>query len=55
MNRLPLWIVKYKLHGDQVRTLRAIIVSANNQSDARKVAQNMIPAANIIGGPQQIR
>jgi hypothetical protein len=47
------WIVKYKLPGDQVRTPREIIVSANSQSDAKKVAQAMIPSATILGGPQQ--
>ena len=47
------WIGKYKLPGDQVRTPREIIVSANSQSDAKKVAQAMIPSATILGGPQQ--
>ncbi len=49
------WVVKYKLPGDQVRTPREIIVTANSQADAKKVAQAMIPAAIILGGPQQVR
>lgn len=49
------WVVKYKLPGDQVRTPREIVVSATSQSDARKVAQAMIPEATILGGPQQLR
>ena len=49
------WVVKYKLPGDQVRTPREIIVRATKQSDAKKVAQAMIPSATILGGPQQVR
>lgn len=46
------WIVKYKLPGDQVRTPREIVVTANSQADAKRVAQAMIPGAIIVGGPQ---
>ena len=49
------WVVKYKLPGDQVRTPREIIVTAISQSDAKKVAQAMIPSAIILGGPQPVR
>ena len=49
------WVVKYKLRGDQVRTPREIIVRATTQSDAKKVAQAMIPSATILGEPQQVR
>ena len=49
------WVVKYKLPGDQVRTPREIIVSAISQSDAKKVAQAMVPSAIILGGPQPVR
>ena len=49
------WVVKYKLPGDQVRTPREIIVTATNQSDAKKVGQAMIPEAIILGGPQPLR
>ena len=49
------WVVKYKLPGDQVRTPREIVVRATTQSDAKKVAQAMIPSATILGGPQQVR
>ena len=49
------WLVKYKLPGDQVRTPREIIVTAISQSDAKKVAQAMIPSAIILGGPQPVR
>lgn len=49
------WVVKYKLPGDQVRTPREIIVTAISQSDAKKVAQAMIPCAIILGGPQPVR
>ena len=48
------WVVKYKLPDDQVRTLREVIVTAISQSDARKVAQAMIPSAIIMGGPQPV-
>ena len=49
------WVVKYKLPSDQVRTPREIIVTAISQSDAKKVAQAMIPFAIILGGPQPVR
>lgn len=49
------WVVKYKLLGDQVRAPREIIVRATTQSDAKKVAQAMIPSATILGGPQRVR
>ena len=49
------WVVKYKLPGDQVRMPREIIVTATNQSDAKKVGQAMISEATILGGPQQLR
>lgn len=44
--------VKYKLPGDN-RYL-GVIVEANNQCHAIKVAQAQIPSAKIIGGPQVI-
>ena len=46
------YIAQYKLKDDMVRTPRTIIVQAESQSDARKVAQAMLPFAIIIGGPQ---
>lgn len=49
------WVVRYKLPGDQVRTPREIVVRATTQSDAKKVAQAMIPEAQILGGPQPMR
>jgi|GEM_PF-810547 len=49
------WVVRYKLPGDQVRTPREIVVRATSQSDAKKVAQAMIPEAQILGGPQPLR
>lgn len=49
------WVVRYKLPGDQVRTPREIVVRATTQSDAKKVAQAMIPEAQILGGPQPLR
>ncbi|MFM7567750.1 MAG: hypothetical protein ACKO8O_03475 [Betaproteobacteria bacterium] len=49
------WVVKYKLPGDQVRTPREFVVHAATQSDAKKVAQSMIPEAIILGGPQPLR
>lgn len=48
----PLWIVKYKLPGDQVRTPREIEVRAKSSADAKRVAQAMVPSAIILGGPQ---
>ncbi len=49
------WIVKYTLPKDQVRTPRTITVTANSQSDAKRVAQAMLPGATIVGGPQPAR
>lgn len=49
------WVVRYKLPGDQVRTPREIIVVATTQSDARKVAEAMVPEATVLGGPQPLR
>ena len=49
------WIVKYTLPKDQVRTPRTITVTANSQSDAKRVAQAMVPCATIVGGPQPAR
>lgn len=44
--------VKYKLPGDN-RYLD-LVVEADSQSQAKKIAQVQIPSANIIGGPQPI-
>jgi hypothetical protein len=44
--------VKYKLPGDG-RYLE-VLVEADNQSQAKKIAQAQIPSAIIIGGPQPI-
>jgi hypothetical protein len=44
--------VKYKLSGD-TRYLE-LIVEADSQSQAKKIAQAQIPSAIIIGGPQPI-
>lgn len=43
--------VKYKIPGDN-RYLE-LIVEADSQSQAKKIAQAQIPSAKIIGGPQQ--
>lgn len=48
------WRVRYLLPTDQVRTHREIIVQAQSQSDAVRVAQAMIPGARIKGGPQPV-
>jgi hypothetical protein len=44
--------VKYKLLGDN-RYLE-LIVEADSQSQAKKIAQSQIPSAKIIGGPQPL-
>jgi len=44
--------VKYKLPGDN-RYLD-LVVEADSQSQAKRIAQAQIPSANIIGGPQPI-
>lgn len=44
--------VRYKIPGDG-RYLE-VIVEADSQSQARKIAQAQIPSAIIIGGPQPI-
>jgi len=44
--------VRYKLPGDN-RYLE-VVVEADNQSQANKIAQAQIPSAKIIGGPQPI-
>jgi hypothetical protein len=49
------WVVRYKFPEDQVRTPREIVVNASTQSDAKKVAQAMIPQAQILSGPQPVR
>ena len=49
------WAVRYKLPGDQVRTPREIVVQATTQSDAKRVAEAMIPEATILGGPRPLR
>jgi hypothetical protein len=49
------WVVRYKLPDDQVRTPREIVVTASTQSEARRVAQAMMPEAIILGGPQPLR
>ena len=47
------WRVRYLLPTDQVRTPREIIVQANSQADARRVAQAQIPSARIVSSPQR--
>jgi hypothetical protein len=44
--------VKYKIPSDN-RYLE-LIVDADSQSQAKKIAQAQIPSAKIIGGPQPI-
>ena len=44
--------VRYKLPGDG-RYLD-LIVDADSQSQAKKIAQAQIPSAIIIGGPQPV-
>lgn len=44
--------VKYKLPGDG-RYLE-MIVEADNQSQAKKIAQAQVPSAIITGGPQPL-
>ena len=44
--------VRYKLPGDN-RYLE-VIVEADTQSQAKRIAQAQIPSAIIIGGPQPI-
>lgn len=44
--------VRYKLPDDN-RYLE-VIVEADNQSQAKRIAQAQIPSAKIIGGPQPI-
>jgi hypothetical protein len=44
--------VRYKLPGDG-RYLE-MIVEADNQSQAKKIAQAQVPSAIIVGGPQPL-
>jgi hypothetical protein len=44
--------VRYKIPGDN-RYLE-LVVEANNQCHAIRIAQAQIPSAKIIGGPQSI-
>jgi len=46
------YCVKYKLPGDG-RYLE-VVVDADSQSQAKKIAQVQIPSAIIVGGPQPI-
>lgn len=45
--------IKYKLPKDN-RYL-TMTVDADNQSQARKIAQAQVPSAIIVGGPQPIK
>lgn len=44
--------VRYKLPNDN-RYLE-IVVEAQSQSQAKKIAQSQVPSATIIGGPQPL-
>ena len=46
------YLVRYKLPGDN-RYLE-VFVDADNQSQAKRIAQAQIPSAKIIGGPQPL-
>jgi len=46
------YLVRYKLPGDN-RYLE-VVVDADNQSQAKRIAQAQIPSAKIIGGPQPL-
>lgn len=50
-----LYLVRYRLPGEEGRNPRKIKVSARNQSDAKKTAIATIPDAKIIGGPKEIK
>ena len=44
--------VRYKIPGDN-RYLE-MVVEADNQSQAKRIAQAQIPSAKIVGGPQPL-
>ena len=46
------YIVRYKIPGDN-RYLE-MVVEADNQSQAKRIAQAQIPSAKIVGGPQPL-
>lgn len=48
------YLVRYRLPGEGGRTPRTIMVSARNQSDAKRTATATIPAATIVGGAKEI-
>lgn len=49
-----LYLVRYRLPGEEGRNTRKITVSARSQSDAKKTALATIPIAKVIGGPQEL-
>ena len=48
------YLVRYRLPGEGGRTPRTIMVSARNQSDAKRTATATVPSAPIVGGAQEI-
>lgn len=49
-----LYLVRYRLPGEEGRNPRKITVSARSQSDFKKTALSTIPIAKVIGGPQEL-
>lgn len=49
------YVVKYRVPGDEGRNPRRMTVNARNQSDAVRAAVATVPGAKVVGGPQELK
>lgn len=48
------YVVNYRMKGEEGRNPRRMTVNAINQTDAVKAAKATVPGALIVGGPQEL-
>jgi hypothetical protein len=48
------YVVKYRMPGEEGRNPRRMTINAINQTDAMKAAKATVPGARIVGGPQEL-
>jgi len=48
------YVVKYRMPGEEGRNARRMTVNAINQTDAVKAAKATVPGAIMVGGPQEL-
>lgn len=48
------YVVKYRMPGEEGRNPRRMTVNAINQTDAIKAAKMTVPGAKVVGGPQEL-